>query len=218
MAHFAPPMQQMYDPTMIGAQAYLPAALQQQQIAMQMQQQQHAAAAATQPHPPAAHSHSGGGGSSSSKSKESDKKGRKPYTITKPRESWTKEEHQLFLDALQLYEQTRGQVQARTAAAADSRTVLHWKLADRVVFFNYCACSDCRYERDWKRIGQHIPTKSIIQIRSHAQKHFIRLTKVSSLTRFICFCCTCVAVCPVFTVSLVLHVSVCAVWLRLRWA
>lgn len=29
-------------------------------------------------------------------------KGRKPYTITKPRESWTKEEHQLFLDALQL--------------------------------------------------------------------------------------------------------------------
>ena len=101
MAHFAPPMQQMYDPTMIGAQAYMPA-MQQQQMAMQMQQQQHAAAAATQPHPPAAHSHSGGG--SSSKSKDSDKKGRKPYTITKPRESWTKEEHQLFLDALQLYE------------------------------------------------------------------------------------------------------------------
>ena len=49
MAHFAPPMQQMYDPTMIGAQAYLPAAMQQQQMAMQMQQQQHAAAAATQP-------------------------------------------------------------------------------------------------------------------------------------------------------------------------
>jgi hypothetical protein len=114
MAHFAPPMQQMYDPTMIGAQAYLPAAMQQQQMAMQMQQQQqHAAAAATQPHPPAAHSHSGGGGSSS-KSKDSDKKGRKPYTITKPRESWTKEEHQLFLDALQLYEQTRSQVQACT--------------------------------------------------------------------------------------------------------
>lgn len=103
----------MYDPTMIGAQAYLPATLQQQQIAMQMQQQQQAAASSsTQPHPPAAASHSGGG-SSSSKSKESDKKGRKPYTITKPRESWTKEEHQLFLDALQLYEQTCRQVQAR---------------------------------------------------------------------------------------------------------
>jgi hypothetical protein len=39
------------------------------------------------------------------------------YTITKPRESWTKEEHQFFLEALQLY------------------------------------------ERDWKKIGQHIPTK-----------------------------------------------------------
>ena len=64
------------------------------------------------------------------------KKSRKPYTITKPRESWTKEEHNQFLDALKLY------------------------------------------ERDWKQIGQLIPTKSIIQIRSHAQKYFIKMNKM----------------------------------------
>ena len=64
------------------------------------------------------------------------KKSRKPYTITKPRESWSKEEHQLFLDALKLY------------------------------------------ERDWKQIGQFIQSKSIIQIRSHAQKYFIKMNKM----------------------------------------
>lgn len=63
------------------------------------------------------------------------KKNRKPYTITKPRESWTKEEHSAFLDAVR------------------------------------------QHERDWKRIGVLIPTKSIIQIRSHAQKYFIKMAK-----------------------------------------
>ena len=64
------------------------------------------------------------------------KKQRKTYTITKPRESWTDEEHQRFLDALKLY------------------------------------------DRDWKKIETYIRTKSVIQIRSHAQKYFIKMQKV----------------------------------------
>lgn len=61
---------------------------------------------------------------------------RKPYTVSKPRETWTNEEHAKFIEALSLY------------------------------------------ERDWKRIGAHIGSKTIIQIRSHAQKYFIKMQKM----------------------------------------
>ncbi|OAY75673.1 Protein REVEILLE 6, partial [Ananas comosus] len=63
------------------------------------------------------------------------KKIRKPYTITKSRESWTEPEHDKFLEALQLF------------------------------------------DRDWKKIGAFIGSKSVIQIRSHAQKYFLKVQK-----------------------------------------
>ncbi|KAA8516504.1 hypothetical protein F0562_016990 [Nyssa sinensis] len=69
----------------------------------------------------------------------SGKKLRKPYTITKSRESWTDEEHDKFLEALQLF------------------------------------------DRDWKKIEDFVGSKTVIQIRSHAQKYFLKVQKNGTL-------------------------------------
>ncbi|CAN1751601.1 Protein REVEILLE 6 [Linum perenne] len=73
--------------------------------------------------------------SSPAASNDPSKKVRKPYTITKSRESWTDPEHDKFLEALQLF------------------------------------------DRDWKKIEAFIGSKTVIQIRSHAQKYFLKVQK-----------------------------------------
>ncbi|XP_026662433.2 protein REVEILLE 6-like isoform X2 [Phoenix dactylifera] len=70
-----------------------------------------------------------------SSSDDPSKKIRKPYTITKSRESWTEPEHDKFLEALQLF------------------------------------------DRDWKKIEAFVGSKTVIQIRSHAQKYFLKVQK-----------------------------------------
>ncbi|CAN6564876.1 unnamed protein product [Malus baccata var. baccata] len=71
----------------------------------------------------------------SSSAEDLSKKIRKPYTITKSRESWSEPEHDKFLEALQLF------------------------------------------DRDWKKIEAFIGSKTVIQIRSHAQKYFLKVQK-----------------------------------------
>ncbi|XP_074272881.1 protein REVEILLE 5-like [Silene latifolia] len=66
------------------------------------------------------------------------KKVRKPYTITKCRETWSDEEHDKFLEAIHLF------------------------------------------DRDWKKIEAFVGTKTVIQIRSHAQKYFLKVQKTGS--------------------------------------
>ncbi|KAI3458094.1 hypothetical protein Pfo_014757 [Paulownia fortunei] len=74
-------------------------------------------------------------GNTTSPLEDPNKKVRKPYTITKSRESWTEPEHDKFLEALQLF------------------------------------------DRDWKKIEAFVGSKTVIQIRSHAQKYFLKVQK-----------------------------------------
>ncbi|XP_017415428.1 protein REVEILLE 6 isoform X3 [Vigna angularis] len=76
------------------------------------------------------------------------KKTRKPYTITKSRESWTEPEHDKFLEALQLLVE---------------RERIRRELG--------------RFDRDWKKIEAFVGSKTVIQIRSHAQKYFLKVQK-----------------------------------------
>ncbi|KAG6771934.1 hypothetical protein POTOM_023329 [Populus tomentosa] len=85
--------------------------------------------------PPATATGTGTGTTAAASSDGSSKKVRKPYTITKSRESWTEEEHDKFLEALQLF------------------------------------------DRDWKKIEDFVGSKTVIQIRSHAQKYFMKVQK-----------------------------------------
>ncbi|KAM7531780.1 hypothetical protein LguiB_035190 [Lonicera macranthoides] len=112
----------------------------------------------------------------------SGKKVRKPYTITKSRESWTDEEHDKFLEALQLVRINLCQISA----------LLHQELDLDYLQLKYMRTDDIRadcifmFDRDWKKIEDFVGSKTVIQrekerhsaeIRSHAQKYFLKVQK-----------------------------------------
>lgn len=85
--------------------------------------------------PPSTVATPGSAANAASYAEDTSKKVRKPYTITKSRESWTDQEHEKFLEALHLF------------------------------------------DRDWKKIEAFVGSKTVIQIRSHAQKYFLKVQK-----------------------------------------
>ncbi|KAF2929302.1 hypothetical protein DAI22_05g047500 [Oryza sativa Japonica Group] len=110
------------------------------------------------------------------------KKARKPYTITRPRERWSAEEHERFLDALILFGRDWKRIEAfvatKTAIQVGHRLIDlslckiingGFRIQDRVRFldFFFHFCLQALIDLPW----------SIIQIRSHAQKHFLKARK-----------------------------------------
>ncbi|KAF3583900.1 hypothetical protein F2Q69_00032107 [Brassica cretica] len=121
----------------------------------------------------------------------SSKKVRKPYTITKSRESWTEEEHDKFLEALQLNptsaEVTPPLSSTSTDAEGSSKKVRKpytitksresWTEEEHDKFLEALQL----FDRDWKKIEDFVGSKTVIQIRSHAQKYFLKVQKNGTL-------------------------------------
>lgn len=111
-------------------------------------------------------------------------KTRKPYTITKSRESWTEREHNMFLEAINLCVFPR----ARGSPPPPYENKMRWQngttARSSILTRPPVARADAdppspprphRYDRDWKKIETYVGTKTVIQIRSHAQKYFLKV-------------------------------------------
>ncbi|KAK1409814.1 hypothetical protein QVD17_36343 [Tagetes erecta] len=131
----------------------------------------------------------------------SGKKVRKPYTITKSRESWTDEEHDKFLEALQLFDRDWKKIEdfVGSKTVIQVKQILH--IYVRVCLsiylslpgYNSWGCMFLVLENILHRLHSHLEvagwqscTTSIflinpVQIRSHAQKYFLKVQKNGSI-------------------------------------
>ena len=117
-----------------------------------------------------------GGISLASTMKPDASKARKPYTITKSRESWTEKEHNMFLEAINMC------VAPSPRPTPPTRERKPWNSVRRIRLSTVDArpltalsLPRRRYDRDWKKIETYVGTKTVIQIRSHAQKYFLKV-------------------------------------------
>nr|GMC68464.1 protein REVEILLE 6 isoform X2 [Ipomoea batatas] len=121
----------------------------------------------------------------SSYSDDPTKKVRKPYTITKSRESWTEPEHDKFLEALQLFDRDWKKIEAFIG----SKTVIQVVFSPLVVqkkknhFILITACflfiSILHYHlfSTHSVLLESLTIHLLLQIRSHAQKYFLKVQK-----------------------------------------
>ncbi|KAF8658687.1 hypothetical protein HU200_059162 [Digitaria exilis] len=101
------------------------------------------------------------------------RKVRKPYTITKSRESWTEPEHDKFLEALQL-----GVADNYFMPGQRFLSVISVRMLSMLCPFGSNAAAELKgFDRDWKKIEAYVGSKTVIQIRSHAQKYFLKVQK-----------------------------------------
>ena len=102
---------------------------------------------------------------------------RKPYTITKQRERWTDEEHDLFVEALKLHGRAWRNIQGVCGATRSS-----WKrlasLCPHHTQEVFCLVTHVKLTCQARCcFAEHIGTKTAVQIRSHAQKFFSKLDR-----------------------------------------
>ncbi|KAG9135144.1 hypothetical protein Leryth_025601 [Lithospermum erythrorhizon] len=98
------------------------------------------------------------------------KKIRKPYTITKSRQSWTDPEHDKFLEALQLFDRDWKKIEAFIG----SKTVIQYTHATVAVLrFDLYGIAALGFVQDCV----FCPAYECRDIRSHAQKYFLKVQK-----------------------------------------
>ncbi|XP_031494276.1 protein REVEILLE 6-like isoform X4 [Nymphaea colorata] len=118
------------------------------------------------------------GSAATTSSDDSGKKIRKPYTITKSRESWTEQEHDKFLEALQLYYSRSFGVEILWAPWEEEVfEKLGFGFGGVEYEFPGGRNALSSFDRDWKKIEAFVGSKTVIQIRSHAQKYFLKVQK-----------------------------------------
>ncbi|XP_058771094.1 protein REVEILLE 8-like isoform X2 [Vicia villosa] len=93
------------------------------------------------------------------------KKVRKPYTITKSRESWSDEEHDKFIEALQLFDRDWKKIEdfvgSKTVIQVIHYSIHFFYVSLIIILFTYF--------------------NNLFQIRSHAQKYFLKVQKNGTL-------------------------------------
>lgn len=94
------------------------------------------------------------------------KKSRKPYTLTKQRESWTNDEHERFIKALQLYNRDWKKIETYVG----TKTVVQVCATQRSHSWSLAS----------KTYRHSSNSMSVLQIRSHAQKYFQKVLKSGS--------------------------------------